>query len=784
MLEKTINQKENTKIQLVIENMLKKKYKLFYKKAIMQEFKEEDLLDLKLFYMKERNNRLVYNDQELHALLISLVICLIITPSRGTLDDLYCPPLYDFNKINILYILHHHLNHQDNQEILPELLKLVAEINPYGSGQRLLKLLCTNLFDSTFYKGWERIGFGVSGKVFQCTTSLEEPAIVAIKKIDTPENIYDPCHLVDIFTEITALETFRLEGCVTHLFDYGVDNDAYYIVMKKYQMSLKEWRNQQTKPLSDMLFIYLNIFKDILKAFSTIHFYKTTHYDIKCDNIVIDFTSLDDSLISEENNSICVKIADFGECKMFIDEEDEYCIRSRGTDVIKSPEMLMNYGYNVKKDADNFDRRKKLGTTRASDIWSLGCLFYELLTGKFLFEEIETGYIAFMIKANTLPITELLTDDKLNELNNNPYLIDFLKYMLVTDQTYRPNIEAIIKRFDHVHALLANISSGSNSNTMHLSKRFNHNIDQCLDICTELLVNSVDNNIANKSADRIKYMPSILKISEDMYLCDYHFAENNFSKLYSLGITHVISWCRSRNKELSERLLFLNLLEGNGSNANEYEKNSFAYIFKVMDFIRHCMIYKGCILFIDDYQFQGIQAKPNYLIRSLIILAVSFILNLNAYDTWTYINSKLLYFQIPVECLSNLSTWVLNQTLIYNTVFSHPVIRCLCGACVLVLKRSYSGINNSNFKTCSCSSRNKNTEYSDCPSNGCMNYIQDIKVTFILNFRIVMELIMKIYSGLFSPLMTFLSVKTNLAVEFEILTRRRLFFIREVWRKI
>jgi serine/threonine protein kinase len=726
ILEKTINQKENTKVHLVFENLLKRKYKLFYKKAMTREFNEEDLLNLNLFYMKERNNRLLYNDPELHVLIVSLVMCLIITPSRGTFDDLYCSPLYDFNKINILYILSHHLNHQDNQEILPDLLKLVAEIQPYGSGQRLLKLLCVSLFDSSFYKSWERIAVGAYGKVFQCTTSLEEPAMVAIKKIDTPENIYDPCNLFDIFTEITALETFRLEGCVTHLFDYGVDNDSYYIIMKKYQMSLKEWRGLQTKSLNDMMFIYLNIFKDILKAVSTIHFHKTTHYDIKCDNIVIDFTSLDDSLISDEN-SICVKIADFGECKMFIDEDDEYCVRSRGTNVIKSPEMLINLGYNVRKDDDKFDRRKKLGTTRASDIWSLGCLFYELLTGKFLFEEVETDYLGFMMKANTVSVSELLTEEKVNDLNGNPYLIDFLKYMLVRDQTYRPNIEAVMKRFEHVHALLANIGSGSNSNTMHLTKRFNQNIDQCLETCMELLANNTDNLMVNKAtSEKIRFVPSILKISEDMYLCDFNYAENNFNKLYNLGITHVISWSRSRNKELNDRLLFLNLLEGN--TGADSDKNPFSYIFKVMDFIRHCMIYKGCILFIDDYQFQGVQFKPNFLIRSLIILSVSFILNLNAYDTWTYLNTKLLYFQLPIQDLSNLSTWVLNQSQVYNTIFSYPVIRCICGACVLVLKRTYTNINSMNYKTCSCSTRSKNTEYSECPSNGCMNYIQQIKV--------------------------------------------------------
>lgn len=46
-------------------------------------------------------------------------------------------------------------------------------------------------------------------------------------------------------------------------------------------------------------------------------------------------------------------------------------------------------------------------------------------------------------------------------LNNNFYLIDFLKYVLVRDQKHRPNIENVLKRFEHVHALLVTNSSSS-----------------------------------------------------------------------------------------------------------------------------------------------------------------------------------------------------------------------------------------------------------------------------------------------------------------------------------
>ena len=506
---------------------------------------------------------------------------------------------------------------------------------------------------------------------------------------------------------------------MTQLYDYGCDDEYYYIVMKRYPISLKKWRIQQKQSLKEMLPTYLSIFKDILQAVQIIHNNNTTHYDLKCDNIVLDFdpneisnyknnnnneydnekknnnknifknitnSNYDNLSLNLSSNSICIRVADFGECKIFLNEKDEYCTRSRGTDVIKSPEMLHHFGP-IRKEDDNFDRRKKIGTTRSSDIWSLGCLFYELLTGKFLFEEIQDDYMGFIAKIdNSNNINDLLTNDKLSLINNNPYLVDFLKFMLIKEQNYRPNIETVIKRFEHVYALLVGGTGTyikNNFNDSDLNKVYfsdENFFSNCIENCEDMIFNvdnSWDNSFNKEDLFKgIKSIPEIIMLTKDIFLCEYDYIEkfNNGSynnngmhssinnaclhsinsnevinNLLNIGITHIISFTPTHNKEINEKFFYLNLLGNNIINQNENNNNinnkiednfytmnntnqiknltsPFGFIYSTLDFLRHAMIYKGKVLFVDDYFYTNIPNKPNFFIRSIYIFKFKIII--------------------------------------------------------------------------------------------------------------------------------------------------------------
>ena len=88
-----------------------------------------------------------------------------------------------------------------------------------------------------------------------------------------------------------------------------------------------------------------------------------------------------------------------------------------------------------------------------SDIWALGCLIYELLTGEVLFYS--QNWIEFFSRV-TGDQKPVLGEKNLEKINHNPFLIKLLSFLLVRDQEKRPDIfevqtyfNSLFMAFDH-----------------------------------------------------------------------------------------------------------------------------------------------------------------------------------------------------------------------------------------------------------------------------------------------------------------------------------------------
>ncbi|CAD8067421.1 unnamed protein product [Paramecium sonneborni] len=650
-----------------------------------------------LFYLSERKLRKIYSDEELHANCLSLLICLLIKPIRGILDDLYCSQHPIINgKPNILFLLHHHLNNSQNQNVIKLVLQKITNIKII----RLLKLLCIQLFDKTQYTDWQKIASGAYGVIYQCKTNLKEPEYVAIKQMGVPKSIYERCVLYGLFTEIACMENFRLNPQVATLYDYGVTSSDYIIVMKKYPYSLKEWRQQQKGSLQENLGVYLSLYKQVLQAVQMLHHHNITHYDIKADNILLD--------------DMHVVLTDFGESSIFINEEDEYCVRNRGTEYIKSPEML-TLTINSKKEQDTYDRRKKVGTTRSSDVWSLGCLLFEILTGELLFYKKE--WVQFYLQV-TQPTEQLISEDKQQLLGNNFYIIDFLKYVLVRDQKHRPNIESVQKRFEHVHALLVtNNEQKITQQTLLNTKSF----DLLLEDYHKLVYYN-DKKVAFEQTQPIHL--SFFKVTQELFICDQNYFKLNQEKLIEMGITNVIS--DSQQLKASDLYQFQYIIFSleNIAQLPNYVKAA-QLVPHMLDYLRQILLHKGKLLIVENHS--------SYL-RQALLLTLSYFFRINAYEVHNIFNNQLLFFNISNLPILNILSIYSNQ--LTQHLFTYPRLQCICGCVTFILKRDFNDEKRTKILQCHCHG-NMLCNGGAGMTKGCSHYLKFLRKRYKISWEFI-----------------------------------------------
>ena len=173
---------------------------------------------------------------------------------------------------------------------------------------------------------------------------------------------------------------------------------------------------------------------------------------------------------------------------------------------------------------------------------------------------------------------------------------------------------------------------------------------------------------------------------------------------------------------------------------------------RVMDYLRVVFLYKGNVLFVEDDNI-NINSKPSKLVlRTTLLFCLTHFFKCSVYEPWTLINSQILFFTLPFSNLSMMSNLMVHHFKLAQFVHALPKIQCICGCCTLVLKRQFNLDKNVNTKPCSCSRETKTIEFSDCPSDGCAEYMKYIKD----KFRIPWEALKWVY---FSPQDLFIGPK-------------------------
>jgi len=311
---------------------------------------------------------------------------------------------------------------------------------------RLLKLIVRTNDDDDFILG-KTIAMGRHGSVHVCESNPD----LVVKKIHLGKATTSISRL---FNEVLALQRMQetFGGMyATGLHSFGLDADKdVRIVMKKGVCTLTSWRatieaDSSLEKLKKCLNVMLQVVECVYNMFSL----GIVHYDIKCDNIL---RSLEDRVI----------LADFGESVCF-SNADMFQYSSRGTECIKSPEMLQVCTPQNALLRENHDRRRSYErtTNSASDIWSIGCLLYELLCQEFLFCDADQNWALFFSRLTSCEAVSLISNEKKSKLVEKlgtelGSLVEheLLYFVLQRDPRHRPTIVQLKHR---IQAILENL---------------------------------------------------------------------------------------------------------------------------------------------------------------------------------------------------------------------------------------------------------------------------------------------------------------------------------------
>lgn len=278
----------------------------------------------------------------------------------------------------------------------------------------------------------EMVGKGGSSKVFKVL--CRDMKILALKRVKVPHGSNSGALLDSYANEIALLKKLRGAPTIIELHDSEVSREQGIImlVMEYGDTDLAKLllRNKVNKVDDNFRRLYWH---QMLEAVHTIHEARIIHGDLKPANFLIVQGRL--------------KLIDFGIARAIIAEDTTKIFRDSqvGTPNYMAPEALCA---EEEEDEEYIDASKRWTTLesspkryrvgRASDVWSLGCILYQMVYGRAPFAHVK----------NTFQKLRYIQDPNIEityKPVSNPFLLDVLRGCLQRDPNRRVSIPHLLE---------------------------------------------------------------------------------------------------------------------------------------------------------------------------------------------------------------------------------------------------------------------------------------------------------------------------------------------------
>eukprot|EP00092_Neocalanus_flemingeri_P001015 GFUD01001083.1.p1 GENE.GFUD01001083.1~~GFUD01001083.1.p1 ORF type:complete len:775 (-),score=244.53 GFUD01001083.1:238-2484(-) len=273
------------------------------------------------------------------------------------------------------------------------------------------------------YKVMKLLGKGGSSRVYEAFDE-EKRVVVAIKRVDLSDA--DEAQTAGYVNEISMLSKLQGEDRIVKLYDHEkVDvEDILYVILEKGDTDLANLLKKYSNNREITPAMIKHYWTEMLHAVSVIHKRGVIHKDLKPANFLLVAGRL--------------KLIDFGiASSVQSDKTSVFIDNQMGTFNFMSPESIQDLNG---PQFDNMGIRKPcIKISYKSDVWSLGCILYQLTYGKMPFGDIKHPLMKLQAITNVdHPIQYPTLQDE------DPVLISVIKSCLLRDPRARPSIAELL----------------------------------------------------------------------------------------------------------------------------------------------------------------------------------------------------------------------------------------------------------------------------------------------------------------------------------------------------